>query len=374
MRNFGITFSLLLIVLLSACKSDKYPDLKDGMYAEITTNKGVVVALLEFEKTPNLVANFVSLATGTNTFVDEKFKNKNFYDGMLFQRNDLVVQVGDPKGEGSGTGYVFEDEFPVDKEGNFSLIHDEPGVLSMANSGTNTNSSQFFITLKEAGSLDGKHCVFGKVVKGQDVVDTIVSDDSITAVEIIRKGKQATAFNAPAIFAEKFKVFKEKKEESDDKVRERNKKAEKAVKQMRNFFRSNKRLAKEYPSGLRMIVTKKGNGTKPKKGAQILIDFAGFKEDGNLFTTSILETAEIFNMYNEQYDQDNKYRPMNQVYSAKAGLIAGLKEGMLKMEYGEKAMLFIPAKLAYGEKGDGYMVEPNTNLVIELEIVDKIVD
>jgi len=374
MRKIGTASILLVMILLSACKSEKHPDLSDGMYAEITTTKGVIVALLEHEKTPNTVANFVTLTEGTNPFVDEKFKNKPFYNGMLIQRNDYVIQTGDPKGEGSGTGYVFADEFPHDNEANFLLTHDAPGTLSMANSGINTNSSQFFITFNKAPSLDGKHVVFGHVAKGQDVVDALQSDDVIDKIEIIRKGKSAKKFNAVSVFTDSYLEFKEKSNKKAEEVLERNKKAEKAKKQMSRYFFNNERLAKEFPSGLKMIVTKKGNGKKPKIGSRILIDFSGFTKDGNLFSTSLLEVAEIFNMYNEQFDQDNKYRPMNQIYSEKAGLIDGLIEGMLKMEYGEKALIFIPYQLAYGDKGDGYMIGPKTDLVVEFEILDQILD
>lgn len=372
MKKTGILFLAFIFLTQLACKTDKYPDLKEGIYAEITTEKGVIVAFLEYEKTPNTVSNFVTLAEGTNVFVDEKFKNKKFYDGMVFQRNDYVIQTGDPKGEGSGTGYFFEDEFPVDKDGNFLLTHDAPGVLAMANSGTNTNSSQFFISFNKAPSLDGKHSVFGKVVLGLDVVQSINSDDEILKIEIIRKGNKAKKFNAPLLFEQHYKAFLKKKNKEKEKAVERNMKMEKAVKQMRNYFINNRSLAKSYASGLKMIVTKKGTGKKPKLGSQVLIDYAGFTEDGNLFSTSILKTAEIFNQYDERFDHVNKYHPLTQLYSSNANLIKGFIEGLLKMEYGEKAMLFIPSKLAYGEKGDGYLIPPNTNLVIEVEIIDKV--
>jgi len=362
----------LFILSIISCKQDKYPDLNDGIYAEIITNKGVILALLEYEKTPNTVANFISISQGTNNFVEDKFKNKNFYDGMLFQRNDMVIQTGDPKGEGTGTGYVFADEFPHTKEGNFALTHDKAGILSMANSGRNTSSSQFFITLDKAPKLDGKHTIFGHVIKGIDIIKTIESDDTIIGIEIIKKGESATKFNAPAVFSKHYTVFKEKKNKEYAKIKEKTDRALKAKKQMRNYFFNNKKLAKKYPSGLRILTTTKGTGEKPKTGSQILIDFSVFTIDGHLFSTSVLKTAEIFNQYDEMYDQDNKYRPLLQIYSDKSSLINGFKEGIQKMEYGEKAMLFIPSRLAYGEKGDGYGIPPDSDLVIEVEILDKV--
>ncbi|NOQ91210.1 MAG: peptidylprolyl isomerase, partial [Flavobacteriaceae bacterium] len=166
---------LVLIMSLSSCKTAKYSDLDDGMYADIETNKGDILLKLEFEKTPITVANFVSLAEGTNTFVAEKFNGKPFYDGLKFHRvvKDFIVQGGDHRGNGTGDpGYKFEDEFPMDDEGNLLLSHDAAGILSMANGGPGSNGSQFFITHKETKFLDGRHTVFGHVVMGQAVVDS----------------------------------------------------------------------------------------------------------------------------------------------------------------------------------------------------------
>jgi len=112
---------LVLIMSLTSCKTTKYNNLDDGMYADIGTDRGDILLKLEFEKTPITVANFVSLAEGTNTFVAEKFNGKPFYDGLKFHRvvADFMIQGGDPRGNGSGDpGYKFEDEFPMDENGN----------------------------------------------------------------------------------------------------------------------------------------------------------------------------------------------------------------------------------------------------------------
>ncbi len=373
MKNFKVLFFLFLAVSLITCKSAKYPSLDDGMYADIQTNKGDIVVQLEFEKTPATVANFVSLTEANNTFVDEKYKNKRYYDGVKFHRviKDFMIQSGDPLGTGSGgTGYKFGDEFPVDNEGNFLMTHDGAGVLSMANSGPNTNSSQFFITHKETPHLDGKHSVFGHVVIGQNVVDSIVQGDVINRIDIIRNGSAAKSFDAPNVFDKHIKVFEEKMKKKVEERRLMQESAEKAKEQMSEFIKANKVKAKKLASGLRMITTEKGSGVKPKTGSQVFIDYAGFLEDGSLFGTSVLSTAKRFNMYDERYEQSNKYHPFSRIYSKKAQLIPGFREGMLNMDYGEKAILFIPSHLAYGEKGAGNVIPPNADLVFEVQIID----
>jgi|TARA_B110000495_G_C22696193_1_gene410099 peptidyl-prolyl cis-trans isomerase B (cyclophilin B) len=134
------------------------------------TSKGTIRLELFEDKTPKTVGNFETLC------------GKEYYDGLTFHRviPDFMIQGGCPEGTGTGgPGYKFEDEFHPE------LRHDTPGVLSMANSGPNTNGSQFFVTHVPCPHLDDRHSVFGKVLEGHDVVDAIEQGDTMDSVRVV---------------------------------------------------------------------------------------------------------------------------------------------------------------------------------------------
>src|SRR5438477_13136524 len=143
------------------------------LQAHFTTSEGNFTVRLFDQEVPNTVANFVGLAEGTKEFTDPKSGQKvkrPYYDGLIFHRviEGFMIQGGDPLGQGTGgPGYKFADEFHP------KARHSKAGILSMANSGPNTNGGQFFITLDATSWLDNKHSVFGEVVSGMDVVKKI---------------------------------------------------------------------------------------------------------------------------------------------------------------------------------------------------------
>lgn len=366
-----ISFLLLCSILLSftAC-NEEYPDLEDGMYAEFKTNKGTFVAELFYLETPMTVASFVSLAEGESTMVEDDYKEKKFYNGLTFHRviEDFMIQGGDPQGTGSGgPGYKFPNEI-VD-----SLKHDSKGILSMANSGPNTNGSQFFITLKETPWLNGMHTVFGKVVQGQEVVDQIGAVETgpndkpvepvvMEEVNIIRKGSEAKDFKAANVLSQELKDFKAEAEAKEQKMTEQRNANKTRYEEM-------KAEAEKLESGLEITFLEKGEGPQPKLGDTVMVNYKGFLPDGHLFDTNIPELAKEAGVFNERRQQMGGYAPMAVLYSPDAPMIPGFKEGVQQMKVGDKAVLYIPAHLGYGERGAPPVIPPSSDLIFEIELV-----
>lgn len=371
MKKVSMLFLFGIFMSLTAC-NEKYPDLKDGLYAEFVTNHGSFLAELYYEQTPITVANFVSLAEGTNTMVDSMYKGKHFYDSLTFHRviADFMIQGGDPLGTGSGgPGYKFPDEF-VD-----SLQLDSKGILAMANAGPGTNGSQFFVTLKATPWLNGRHTVFGKIVKGQEVVDSIgvvetakpankpVEDVVIEKVNIIRKGKAAKDFDAATVFTDKM----EKKVQEEA---EAAKKMEATKKEAAGNFAKLKTKAEKLPSGLMVYFDKKGDGEKPNTGDKVAVYYEGYLPDGTLFDSNRKEVAEKYGAFNQRRMDGGGYEPLITDYSPDAQLIAGFKEGLQLLSVGDVATLFIPSHLGYGAQGAGGVIPPNADLIFKIELVE----
>ena len=367
-----ILFAFLVIASFYSCK-EKQNNLPDGLYAEIETNKGKIIVQLDFEKAPITVANFITLAEGKNEFVtNENLKNKPFFDGLKFHRviKDFMIQTGDPMGTGSGdTGYKFKDEFS-------DLKFDTGGVLAMANNGPTTNSSQFFITHLATPWLEGKHTIFGHVVEnGMEVVNKIEQNDYINKVTIIRNGEAAKKFNAVKIFNDYFTIESENQNKRAAIDAENKKVYNEKYKEVREqkvaYFSDLKAKATKTPTGLQYVITKKSGGKKPAKGTNVFIHYAGFLEDGELFDASIESVAKTFGKYDENRAVQNGYQPIPFQAGKKDGMIPGFIEGLEKLSFGDKAVIFIPSRLGYGAAGAGGVIPPNANIIFEIELLEK---
>lgn len=379
----GLLLLLAVIITAASCE-DKYGDVPDGIYAEIVTDKGTMFAELYYEAAPLTVANYVALAEGNHpTMGIDSLKGKPYYDGLLFHRvmKGFMIQGGDYTGTGSGqVGYKFDQEI-VD-----TLKHDAQGILSMANAGPNTNGTQFFIMDKATPSLDGNYNVFGKVVTGLTVIDSIagvevnaqannrpLEDVKMQTVRIIRKGKTAKKWDAVEVFeniqAEKLVAA----EKAAALLAERQAQVpEMVTKKAAQLAAWRAQATKLADSDVFVYKIKEGNGVKPELGSDIKIEYAGFFNDGNLFDTSNVDIAQIYGNYNDRKDQAGAYRAIPVKYDPATPMGAvGFKHAYMTMNYGDKVVAFVPSDLGYGERGAGNVIPPNTELIFEMEVMPQ---
>ncbi len=334
MKRHVFIISAMLLLLGGNAMSQQ----EEGLYAKIETTKGEIICRLEFEKTPLTVANFVGLAEGTKV-LGGGGKNTKFYDGLTFHRviPNFMIQGGCPLGTGTGgPGYTFPDEIVP------SLKHDRAGILSMANAGPGTNGSQFFITHEATPWLDGKHTVFGHVVKGQDVANKIEQGDKIESVTIERVGSKAKEFTGDEEMFNSLldKIKKETKTSGEEKRRE-----------------ELKTIKERWPdhhftdSGLKYVVKKEGTGEKPPKGATVKVHYTGKLLDGTKFDSSV-----------------DRGEPI-EFQVGRGQVIPGWDQALQHMKKGEKRVLIIPPELGYGSNGIG-PIPPDSWLVFDVELVD----
>ena len=305
----------------------------NGLFATLSTSKGEIKIELEFEKTPGTVGNFVGLSLG---LISNSIKplGEAYYNGLKFHRviNDFMIQAGCPLGTGTGDpGYKFDDEF------HNELKHDRPGVISMANAGPSTNGSQFFITHVETPWLDNKHTVFGNVVDGMDVVNSISQNDEIISIKINAVGDKAKAFDA----AKAFEDFNKSK-------------ADRIKKEKENELKMLKDLSKGFSktsSGLLYKFEKENNSHKPSNGNKVKVHYKGMLLDGTVFDSSFKRNQPIeFTLGIGQ-------------------VIKGWDEGISLLGIGDKASFIIPSDLAYGASGAGGVIPPNATLIFEVELI-----
>ena len=351
------SIALIAAGLVTACQKPKYPE---GLYAEVATNKGLIVLRLEFEKTPMTAANFVGLAEGT--IENEAFPSGTpYFDGVEWHRvvPGHVIQCGVPKsGKAKGPGYEFPNEIVLP-----DLNHGRAGMVNMANGGPNTNAGQWCITLGDRSYLDGDYTVFGRVVEGMDVVMSVVQGDIVQTMKIVRVGKAARAFRPTT---ESFRAMVE-----EAKVRVNKADAEKKARE-EDLVKASWPNAVEAENGLKSLILKEGKGTPPAPGATVkaaysgkclLVDkaFVGTAEEGKPFWG---ETPEPF----EFIVGTTKINP-------------GLDATIAQMKKGEKRLVIIPADQGYKTSGfyakqrpgeKRFVISPNTLLVYEVEILDII--
>ena len=332
-----LTFILVGGMAFAGGNKETYRDLEDGLYAEVTTEKGTILIDLKYKLVPLTVANFVGLAEGT---IAHSQGDGSFYDGLTFHRveKDFVIQGGDPAGDGTGgPGYR------IPTETHQSLTHSGAGIVAMANSGPNRNGSQFYITLRATPWLDGNYSIFGEVVRGMETVNEIEQGDVIQEVNIVRKGNEAKEF---ATDQESFDELLLEKRGEVEKGRET------ALASQEAYIERNWPEAQRMENGIRYVIEEEGSGPKPDAKDTVAVHYTGSLLTGMPFeTTENQDAPAVFNL-------------------GEIRTIPGWEATLRDMRPGEKRTAIIPPDLGFGEQGRQGLIPPNSYLVFEVELVN----
>lgn len=355
--------AVLAITLLVGATAVAQPTLPDGLYAEITTSKGKIVARLEADLAPLTVANFVGLAEGTiaNAAFDP---GHPFYDGSVFHRvvPGHVIQTGVPQSErAKNPGYTFPNEIHA------RLSHNHAGALNMANGGPNTNAAQFCITLGDRSYLDGDYIVFGDVMEGLDVVMRIVQGDIVEKVRILRVGTKAEAFHPTT------ESFRAMLRTAEQRVTEHVAKKRQAEREW---------IAGHYPKAAGPadgVLTELFAAGAPKADSPLRFRYRG---------TQLRYMGHVIGREGPPFDLtyfvsgDNGIPGVGnspQVFTLEPGktkINAGLDGVIATMKPGERRVVIVPPALGYGRGGfyppevpgrKRFVISPNVMLVYEVE-------
>jgi peptidylprolyl isomerase len=347
-----------LFLLAASIAYTQNPPAQDGVFAEIRTSKGLIVARLETELVPMTVANFVGLAEGTiaNAAFDA---GRPFYDGTVFHRvvPGHVIQTGVPQSDKArGPGYQFPNEIHA------KLSHNHAGALNMANSGPHTNSSQWCIMLGDRSYLDGDFTVFGEVVRGLDVVMKIVQGDVVESVRIVRTGRKAEAFHPTT---ESFKAMVAEAQQRVPQDAEKKRAAE------REWVAKNAPKA-ELLSGPAAEIA--GGATLKVRYRATALRYMGHivGREGPPLDAIALGSGE---------DGKPAYLDAPRVFTVEVGktkINPGLDRVIASMSAGDRRSVVVPAELAYGRAGfyapevpgkKRLVISPWTMLVYDVEAI-----
>ncbi len=341
------------MLLVTTCAAPKYPE---GLYAEVTTNKGMFVFRIDHEKTPMTAANFVGLAEGT---IDNAAfpPGTPYFDGTKWHRvvPGHVIQCGIPRnGKDEGPGYQFPNEIVP------GLTHGRAGMINMANGGPHTNESQWCVTLGDRSYLDGDYTVWGEIIEGMDVVQSIVQDDEIHTVGIVRVGKAAQAFRPTTeTFLEMVEEAKVRVQESDAR-----KKADEDA-----AIQTNWPDAVEAEGGLKYVIQREGQGKSLGPGTRVRVAYTG----------RCLLSGEPFVSTTDVGKPHWGETPSSFDYEiGETKVTPGFDATVAQMKQGEKRLVIVPSPLGYGTGGfyaketpgeKRFVISPNTVLVYEIEVL-----
>jgi len=334
-RSLNCFPAIAILAITSCARNDS--ELKNGLYTKLISEKGTIVVELFPDKAPLTVMNFVGLAEGKLDFANRKGA---FYNGLTFHRviDEFMIQGGDPEENGTGgPGYTFVDET------DNNLVFDRSGILAMANAGPDTNGSQFFITHVPTEHLNGLHSIFGEVVSGQDIVDSIEEGDIIRKLKILRVGTEARKYE---VSSSAFREIEESLIAQRSLAREERDKA--VLNEIANRWPD---AIRDDKTGIFKLIEREGIGKKPAAGTKVNVHYIGTMIDGTPFDSS---------------------RDRNEAMEFIVGVgqfIPGWDASIMDMKKGERSIIIIPPEMGYGSRGIG-PIPPHSWLVFDVELLD----
>ena len=348
---------LLLLALFLPTFLEAQQPYPPGLYAEITTPKGLIVISLAFEQAPMTVANFVGLAEGTiqNQALPE---GTPFYDGTTFHRvaPGHVIQGGRPVSEVAATpGYSIPNEIHP------SLGHGKEGMVGLANGGPHTGKAQFYITLGDRSYLDGDYAVFGEVYEGMDVVLSITQGDPIETMRIVRVGAEAGAFRPTT------ESFRQMRREVWRRVRAEE---EAQLEEDLAFLEASWPHAVSMEAGWRVVVLREGSGPPPEPGETVQLRYTARTVRGMAFASTGDEGEPCFFMPGRQAGDVFPF------VVGESQVNPGFDEAVSGMRPGERRLVIVPAELGYDPVGfygrprpdePRFVIRPRSILIYEVE-------
>jgi len=348
--------AVLIITANQPATAQSYPD---GLYAEISTTKGLIVLSLDLQRTPMTVANFVGLAEGT--IENDAFPlGRPFHDGSEFNRVEAghVIAWGQADSEVSrNTGYRIPNEIHPE------LGHGRAGMLGMGNAGPHTASNSFYITLGDRSYLDGDYTVFGNVHLGMDVVMRIEVGDDVDSVTIVRVGPEATRFRPDdASFQEMVEAVWERVRATE---------AERARSDLQ-YVRNTWPRAESAAQGWQYVVLEEGQGSTPSPGQRISLRYMGHTPQGLNFASTRDGCGPSW-----QGSSSPAGQPCDFVVGESA-VTEGLDAAIQRMRPGARWIVVVPSELGYPLPGYyaaerpgelRFHISPNTMLIYDVEII-----
>jgi cyclophilin family peptidyl-prolyl cis-trans isomerase/FKBP-type peptidyl-prolyl cis-trans isomerase len=362
LRSFFLNI-FLLFTLVSSGQNEQVIKRQrpDGIYADFNTNKGKISVLLDYKKVPMTVANFIGLAEGSITNTSYPL-GMPFYKGSIWHRvvKGHVIQGGEPSivkdpanSEVNSIGYEIPNEIS-------DLSHNKAGMIGMANSGPNTNTCEYYITLGDRSYLDGNYTLFGEVIEGMDVVNKIEMGDTTYSIIIVRAGSEAEKF---IVNDGTFKILLDKQWRKINFEKETRKARED------KFIADNYPGLQSLPDGLEYKILIQGKGNTPAEGSVMNISYYGKLLTGLSFISSSEDGKTVPGSKPEKFSH----------VMGKDGLIKGLNEALKDMKTGEKRLLVVPPDLAYGINSGFYgkeiagrkrfVISPGETLILEVTLV-----